>query len=117
LVWLAAGAGGGITHGTEKLREFDVPPPGSGFTTSMAYGPVPATALAGILAVTKLPLATVVGMPLPAHCTVVPERKFEPTTLKVKAAPPCSLLFGDIAWMVGGFGGGGTTLEPPPHPS
>jgi len=40
------------------------------------------------------------------------ELKFEPTTLKVKPVPPWSLLFGDIASMVGSeFGGGGGGAE------
>jgi hypothetical protein len=80
-------------------------------------GPAEATALAGISAVSSVLLTTVVAMALPFHCTVAPERKFEPATLRVKTGPPCWLLFGDIAWMIGGFGGGLVAPPLPPHPN
>jgi hypothetical protein len=60
---------------------------------------------------------------LPFHWMVELEMKFEPTTLRVNAGPPCWELFGDIAAIEGtGFGGPvevlpGPPLLPPPQPS
>jgi hypothetical protein len=66
-------------------------------------------------AVSKAPLTKVVGRVLLFHCTLEPEMKFEPTTLRVKAGPPCSLLLGDKAAMAGtGLGGGPVELPLPP---
>ena len=43
--------------------------------------------------------------------------KFDPTTLSVNPAPPCSLLLGEIAATVGvGFGAGGGVPPPEPPP-
>ena len=47
---------------------------------------------------------------------VVPDTKFEPLTVKVKAGPPCVPVFGEIDAIAGtGFvaGGGGVGLSPP----
>jgi len=77
--------------------ELDVPPPGAGLTTVMASGPDAERELAGMSAVTRLLLTKLVCRLLPFHWTVELGRKFEPTTLRVKAGPPCLLLFGDKA--------------------
>ena len=50
--------------------------------------------------------------------TVEPEMKFDPFTVKVKAAPPAVALVGEIEVMLGtGFcvGGGAGELPPPPQ--
>lgn len=62
-------------------------------------------------------LTKVVAKLLPFHCTLEPEMKFEPTTLRVKAGPPCWLLFGDKAATAGPGLGGGPVELPPPQPN
>jgi len=42
-----------------------------------------------------------VGRPLPFHRTDEPVTKFEPFTVRVKAAPPLSALFGEIVVIAG----------------
>ena len=79
--------------------------------------PDPATALAGTSAVSTTLLTKVVAKLLPFHCTLEPEMKFEPITLRVKAGPPCWLLFGDKAATAGPGLGGGPVELPPPHPN
>lgn len=98
----------------------DGPPPGDGLNTLTSFVPAVATALAGTGTVSNVLLTKVVGEAVvPFHCTWDPEMKLDPTTLKVKAAPPRSLLLGETAAMLGtgfagGGGGGGGPL--PPHP-
>src|SRR6266566_697273 len=109
-----------MTQGTRKFREFEMPPPGKGLTTVTTSGPVVATALAGISAVTSVLLTSVVvATALPFHRTVDAGTKFVPTTLRVKPGPPRVLLFGDRAAMVGAglvADGGGEVLVPPQAP-
>jgi hypothetical protein len=45
--------------------------------------------------VSWLPLTKVVGRSLPFHRTTDPGTKFEPNTVKVKAAPPTVVLVGE----------------------
>jgi hypothetical protein len=45
-----------------------------------------------------------VGRSLPFHSTTEPVTKFEPFTVRVKAAPPLSALFGEIV-VIAGMGG------------
>jgi hypothetical protein len=57
-----------------------------------------------------------VGCFVPFQWTVELVVKFEPTTLNVKAGPPCVLLLGDIAVTAGvGPGLRGGADVPPPH--
>ena len=78
-------------------------------------------ALAGMSAVSRFLLTKVVGtLPL-FHSTFDVDRKFDPTTLNVKDGPPCWLLFGDKASILGtGLERGGfadPTSPLPPQPA
>jgi len=76
---------------TVKVKAFEPPPPGAGFTT--VIGTVAAVPIsdAGIEAVTRMLLLYVVVRFEPFHCTVTPDTKRVPFTVKVKAAPPAVL--------------------------
>jgi hypothetical protein len=74
---------------------------------------------AGTDAVTLVLLTNVVVSAAPAQFTTVPETKFDPATVRVKAAPPAVALAGESEVTLGsGFpvpvplGG----VPPPPHP-
>ena len=77
-----------------KLAEFDVPPPGAGFTTVTIAEPLLAMSVAGMAAVNCVALPKVVVRALPFHRTVEPFTKPLPFTIKVNAAPPVVAEFG-----------------------
>ena len=71
---------------------------------------------AAMAAVSWVLLTKVVGRGLPPHWTDEPEIKFDPLTVKVKAAPPAVALVGEIEVMLGtGFCVGGGAGELPPQ--
>jgi branched-subunit amino acid transport protein AzlD len=78
-----------------KVRAPDVAPPGEGFATVTEAVPAAATSLAKIAAVNWVLLTKVVTRALPFHCTVAPETKFVPFTVRVNAAPPAVALEGE----------------------
>lgn len=89
--------GEGIAHGIVKDMEFEGPPPGAGLTTVMFWEPAAVRELAGTAAVMSSFVTNVVESELPFHCTNDDDKKFEPTTLRVRAGPDCSLPFGEMA--------------------
>ncbi len=104
-----------------KVLAVDVPPPGVGLVTVTCAVPAVERFAAGTDAVTLVLLPKVVVRAVPAQFTTVPETKFEPVTVRVKAAPPAVPLVGESEVTLGsGFpfplppGGGG--VPPPPQP-
>jgi hypothetical protein len=73
---------------TAKFSGLEAPPPGEGFSTVTEAVPAVAMSPAGTEAVTCVLLTYVVVSPVPFHCTVDPETKFVPVTVRVNAAPP-----------------------------
>ena len=108
---------------TVKFIEFEVPPPGAGFVTVTANVPVEAMLAAGMAAVNCEEFTNVVTGAEPPKLTFEAATKFVPLIVSVKAAPPATALFGEIAVIVGaGLGmaaGVGLDVEavPPPHPA
>ncbi|HTY77659.1 MAG TPA: hypothetical protein VMI34_07570 [Candidatus Bathyarchaeia archaeon] len=99
-------AGDGFTAVMVKATELEVPPPGAGLTTATEAGPAVARSLAGMLAESWVALTNVVARGLLFHWTAEAATKPLPVTVSVKAAPPCSALFGESEARVGaGFTG------------
>jgi hypothetical protein len=86
---------------TVKMRLFDLPPPGVGFTTVTDAFLAVATWLAGTKAVNFVPFTYVVVSPVPFQFTVDPETKFVPVTVRVNAAPPAVALEGESEARIG----------------
>jgi hypothetical protein len=86
---------------TGKVRAFEVPPPGAGFTTVTDTVPAWAMSAAVMAAVSWVPLTTVVVRLAPFHCTAALETKFAPVTIRVKASPPAVVLAGASALSAG----------------
>src|SRR5260370_19858211 len=84
-----------------KLTGFEAPPRGAGLVTVTAAILAVVMAAAGIAAVNCEGLTNVVARATPAKFTTEPVKKFEPFTVRVKAAPPVSALFGEIVVIVG----------------
>ena len=78
-----------------------VPEP-SGLITPMARVPAEAMSLAGIAAVTCVPLTNVVVRFEPLTWTKAPFTKFEPLAVSVKAGPPAVALLGEMLVRDGG---------------
>jgi hypothetical protein len=57
--------------------------------------------LAGIAAVSRVGFTKVVARAAPFHCTVEPETKLLPLTVKVNAEPPADALLGESELIVG----------------
>ena len=90
-----------------KFIEFEVPLPGAGLVTVTAIVPVEAMLAAGIAAVNSVELTNVVAGADPPKLTIEPATKLVPLIVSVKAAPPATALFGEIAVIVGvGLAGG-----------
>jgi hypothetical protein len=89
-----------------KFTGLEAPPPGAGLVTVTASVPVEAMLEAGIAAVSCVELTSVVVGAAPPKLTVEDATKFVPVIVSVKAAPPASALFGEIAVTVGVGGGG-----------
>src|SRR5713226_4281433 len=74
---------------TVKLRPFDGPPPGAGFTTVTVLTPPKASRACGIVVVTCIELTTlVVGNGLPFQFTFEPLMKFKPFTVRGVSPDP-----------------------------
>jgi hypothetical protein len=102
-----------------KLIALEVPPPGAGLVTVTPGVPVEAMLAAGMAAVNCVELTNVVAGADPPKLTIEPATKFVPLIVSVKAAPPATVLLGEIAVIVGvgldPLDTGG--LVPPPHPA
>src|SRR5213592_4827141 len=70
-----------------KLTGLEVPPPGSGLKTVTAALPAPSMSLAGMEAVSWLPLTNVVARSAPFHRTTDAETKPLPLTVRLKPDP------------------------------
>jgi len=101
-----------------KAIALEVPPPGAGLITVTADAPVETMLEAGMAAINCVELMNVVAGADPPKLTVEDATKFVPAIASVKAAPPASILFGEIAVIVGvGLGDPEEEpLLPPPHP-
>src|SRR6267143_5645078 len=84
-----------------KVCAAEVPPPGAGVTTVTEAVPVAAMSAAGIAAVSWVAFTKVVVRAAPFHCTPEPLMNPVPFTVRVKSAPPKSVLDGDSEEIVG----------------
>src|SRR5690349_18111179 len=95
LTLLIAGTGFGCAL-IVKVCAFEVPPPGSGFTTMTFALPCDCTSAVVIDAVSWLGETYDVGRPEPFHCTVDEATNPEPFTVRVNPALPAFALVGLI---------------------
>jgi hypothetical protein len=86
---------------TVKFIGLEVPPPAAGLVTVTASVPVEAMLEAGMAAVNCVELTNVVAGADPPKLTIEAPKKLVPLIVSVKAAPPTTALFGEIAVMVG----------------
>jgi|HubBroStandDraft_1064217.scaffolds.fasta_scaffold132350_1 hypothetical protein len=109
-------AGAGLLIANDAAAE--VPPPGVGLTTVILVFPAAAMSVAVIAAVSCVADTNVVVRLEPFHCTVEPEMKLLPFTVKVKAAPPMVADEGESELIAGtGLDGGGfDDDDEPPQP-
>jgi hypothetical protein len=84
-----------------KFIGLEVPPPGAGLVTVTAGVPVEAMAAAGMAAVNCVELTNVVVGAAPPKLTIEAATKLVPLIVSVRAAPPATALFGEIAVIVG----------------
>jgi hypothetical protein len=91
------GAGGLIVN----VAEFEVPPPGPGFTTVTDAVPTAATLAAGTIAVSLIEETNVVVKGDPFQLTFEVETKLVPFTVRVNWALPAMVAFGLIELIVG----------------
>jgi hypothetical protein len=85
-----------------KLIALEAPPPGAGLVTVTAVVPVEAMVAAAMAAVNCVELTNVVASADPPKLTIEAATKFVPLIVNVKAAPPATLMFGEIVVIVGG---------------
>src|SRR5436190_16290634 len=83
---------------------FEVPPPGAALRTVTGNVPPVSRSPAGIAALSCVELTNVVVRALLLKSTTEPERKPEPFTVSVSAAPPAVLDAGEILLMIGAGG-------------
>ena len=98
MVALVMTGGGGLIV---NVTEFDVPPPGAGFTTVTDAVPTVATFAAGTIAVSCVEETNVVVKGEPFQLTVEVETKLVPFTVKVNWPLPAMVDVGLIEVMVG----------------
>lgn len=91
----------GIAPLMVKLAAVDVPPPGAGLTTITIAVPGKAMAVAGMAAVSCVPLIYEVGNVVPFHCTAEEEMKLFPFTVSANAIPPAAFERGESELMDG----------------
>ena len=92
---------------TEKFTGLEVPPPGAGLVIVTAMVPVEAMLAAAMAAVNCVEFTNVVAGSAPPKLTIEAATKFVPVIVSVKAAPPATVVFGEIVVIVGAGGGGG----------
>jgi hypothetical protein len=85
----------------------EVPPPGEGLVTLTTAVPVEAMLLAGMAAVNWVELTNVVAGAEAPKWTFEAATKFVPLIVRVKAAPPATVVLGESVVIVGIVGGGG----------
>src|SRR6266404_29508 len=85
----------------ENARATEVPPAGGGVTTVTGAVPAAGMSAAVIAAVSWVALTKVVVRAAPFHCTPEPLMNPVPFTVRVKSAPPKSVLDGDSEEIVG----------------
>jgi hypothetical protein len=90
--------GGRATGEIVNVAPADVPP---GVITVTFAEPAVAIRLAGTAAVSWVALPKVVVSAVLPHCTVAPETKFVPLTVKVNAAPPAAAVAGERLAIIG----------------
>jgi hypothetical protein len=88
---------------TVNVCAFDVPPPGTGFTTVTAAVPVAFTSAARIVAVIVVLEIKVVTRGEPFQSTIALETKLEPFTVMVKSELPAKVEVG-VMEVVAGMG-------------
>ena len=84
-----------------NVCEFEVPPPGPGFTTVTEAVPTVAIRAAVTVAVSCVEETNVVVSAVPFHFTVEPETKLVPFTVSVNCGPPAVAQVGLIEVVVG----------------
>lgn len=84
-----------------KFTALEVPPPGAGLVAVTVALPTEAMAAAGMAAVNCVALTKVALGAMPLKLTVEAATKFAPLIVRVKAAPPAMMLFGEIDVIVG----------------
>ncbi len=84
-----------------KFIGLEVPPPGAGLVTVTASVAVEAMLEAGMAAVSCVELTNVVAGAAPPKLTIEAATKFVPLIVSVKAAPPATVLFGEMVVIVG----------------
>jgi hypothetical protein len=87
---------GFVTVVIVNVCAFEVPPPGTGFTTVTGTVPVAATSIAGIAARSVVLEMNVVVAISPLKFTTEPEMKFVPVTVSVKSELPAAVEVGSI---------------------
>ena len=98
MVALVMTGGGGLIV---NVTEFDVPPPGAGFTTVTDAVPTVATFAAGTIAVSCVEETNVVVKAEPFQLTVEVETNLVPFTVRVNWAAPAVVEAGLIEVVVG----------------
>ena len=86
---------------TVKLIALEVPPPGAGLVTVTAGVPVEAMLAGGMATVNCVELTKVVASADPPKLTIEAATKLVPLTVSVRAAPPATILLGEIVVRVG----------------
>jgi hypothetical protein len=89
-----------------KSSGLEVAPPGAGLVTVTAKVPVELTLEAGMATVNSVEPTNVVVGAAPPKLTIEAATKFVPLIVSVNAPPPATILFGEIAVIVGEGGGG-----------
>ena len=84
-----------------KAIALDVPPPGAGLVTVTDSVPVEAMLAAGMAAVNCVEFTNVVVGAAPPKLTIEAATKLVPLIVSVKAAPPPTVVFGEIVVIVG----------------
>ena len=92
-----------------KLTVFDVAPPGACTLTEAV--PADVIRLAGTAALNCVADTKVVLSAEPFHNTLSPLTKLVPLTVSVNAAPPATVVAGEIEVMDGTGGGGAKTMR------
>ena len=93
-----------------KFIALEMPPLGAGLVTVTAGAPVETMLAAGMAAVNCVEFTNVVAVADPPKLTIEVATKLVPLIVSVKAAPPATVVFGEIVVIVGVSGGGAGCL-------